>query len=82
MKERKVGGIFMIVPNLASLCKTISFGATDESRTRNPQSGNLMLYQLSYSSMIVATPNGVVNSSIKERKSLSASLGLTQDFPF
>lgn len=30
---------------------SVMFGAIDESRTRNPQSGNLMLYQLSYYSV-------------------------------
>lgn len=42
--------MIMAISNLASLCKTIGVecGAIDESRTRNPQSGNLMLYQLSY----------------------------------
>ena len=34
--------------NIASFCFIPTFGAGDETRTRDPQLGRLMLYQLSY----------------------------------
>ena len=44
------------------LSKTVDVGVADGNRTRNPQSGNLMLHRLSYSDMV------------KIRKPLSAGL--------
>lgn len=45
---------------LASLCKCylVYFGVADEDRTRNPQSGNLMLHHLSYSDVKKRSPPG------------------------
>ena len=56
---------------LNAICCSV-FGVADESRTRNPQSGNLMLYRLSYSDILLfrrnddvlafTAPNGVASS--------------------
>lgn len=44
--------IGIVISDLVSSFKCyniIDFGVADENRTRNPQSGNLMLHRLSYS---------------------------------